>query len=68
MCVCVCVTGADPYAIVKVEGEEVRVPVVKDTLNPEWNWRMTFYRKKPGSEVRIEVGRRTWHALLLTTR
>lgn len=50
-----CVLGADPYVIVKVEGQEVKLPIIYDSLNPEWNWRATFYRKKPGADIIFEV-------------
>jgi calpain-5 len=47
--------GADPYLVVKCEGKEFKTPVCYDTLNPEWNWRMTFYKSNPNSDIIIEV-------------
>lgn len=47
--------GADPYFTVECEGEKVRSHTVFDSLNPEWNASVTFYRKNTNSDIRIEV-------------
>ena len=49
------VAGADPYCIIKCEGEEVETPKIEDTVNPEWNARAIFYRSKMGSDLVVEV-------------
>ena len=47
--------GADPYFTIECEGEKVRSHTVDDSLNPEWEASVTFYRKNPHSDIRIEV-------------
>lgn len=46
---------ADPFCIVKYEGRTIENHHKEDTLNPEWNDRVTLYRKKPNQDVVIEV-------------
>ncbi|KAL3848425.1 hypothetical protein ACJMK2_019283 [Sinanodonta woodiana] len=49
-------TGADPYCIISCEGEKVRTPTVKDTINPEWNCSAVFYRKNPLKKpVKVQI-------------
>ncbi|CAI5773513.1 calpaincalpain-5 [Podarcis lilfordi] len=47
--------GADPYVIIKCEGEKIRSPVVKSTVTPEFDVKGLFYRKKPGQPIVIQV-------------
>ncbi|XP_052785082.1 calpain-5-like [Mya arenaria] len=47
--------SADPYCIVKYEGGSIENNYKEDTLNPEWNDRVTLYRKDPHKDVTIEV-------------
>lgn len=49
------ILGADPYCVVKCEGERVKSPVCRETLNPEWNLTVLFYRKSSDSMVKIQV-------------
>ena len=39
----------DAYVIVKCEGETVKSAYKKNNLNPEWNFEVIFYRKKPST-------------------
>ncbi|GFU56267.1 calpain-5 [Nephila pilipes] len=47
--------SADPYCIVKCEGERVRSPVCRETLNPEWNMTVLFYRKQADSLIKVQI-------------
>ncbi|GIZ00252.1 calpain-6 [Caerostris extrusa] len=47
--------SADPYCIVKCEGERVRSPVCRETLDPEWNLTALFYRKHSDSLIKVQV-------------
>ncbi|KAG8196268.1 hypothetical protein JTE90_023823 [Oedothorax gibbosus] len=47
--------SADPYCVVKCEGERVKSPVCRETLNPEWNLTCLFYRKNSASTVKIQI-------------
>lgn len=53
--VCLSLLAADPYCIVKYEGRKIKNHHIEDTLNPEWNDRVTLYRKKPYEDIIIEV-------------
>uniref|UniRef100_A0A4W3HTT3 C2 domain-containing protein n=1 Tax=Callorhinchus milii TaxID=7868 RepID=A0A4W3HTT3_CALMI len=53
--------GADPYVIIRCEGTKVCSPVHKDTVDPEFNVKGIFYRKKPNQPLRIEI----WNKNLL---
>ena len=53
----------DPYLVVRCEGEKVVSPVIKEeqggkrvnTRDAEFNFKVTFYRKKPEEPITIEV-------------
>lgn len=47
--------SADPYCIVKCEGERVRGPICHDTLDPVWDMKVLFYRKSADSPIKIQV-------------
>jgi len=50
------VSGADPYCIIKCEGEKITSSVKKDTVNPEWNTSAIFFRKNPlKNPIKIQV-------------
>ncbi|KAH3848959.1 calpain-5-like [Dreissena polymorpha] len=46
---------ADPYCIVKCEGHSMKCHYKEKTVNPEWNVRLTLYRKKPNEDIKVEV-------------
>lgn len=48
-------SGADPYVIIKCEGQKVRSPVKKNTVSPEFDVKGLFYRKKPGQPIIVQV-------------
>lgn len=48
-------SGADPYVIIYCEGMKVRSTIQKDTVDPEFNVKGIFYRKKPNQPLHIEV-------------
>ncbi|XP_023226927.1 calpain-5-like, partial [Centruroides sculpturatus] len=52
---CLFFTAADPYCIVKCEGERIRTPICHDTLDPIWNVSAIFYRKSVDSPIKIQV-------------
>ncbi|KAM6416939.1 calpain-5 isoform 1-T1 [Pluvialis apricaria] len=47
--------GADPYVIIKCEGQKVRSPVKKNTVSPEFDVKGLFYRKKPGQPIIVQI-------------
>lgn len=48
--------GADPYIIIKCEGETVRTSTKQDTVNPEFGQSAIFYRKNPlKNPVKIQI-------------
>ncbi|EMP28602.1 Calpain-5 [Chelonia mydas] len=47
--------GADPYVIIKCEGNKIRSPVQKNTLAPEFDVKGLFYRKKAGQPIIVQV-------------
>ena len=47
--------AVDGYCVVYCEMKQVTTRVVMDTVNPEWNERVTFYLKKPDEDIVIEV-------------
>ena len=50
------IAGADPYIIIKCEGETVRTSTKQDTVNPEFGQSAIFYRKNPlKNPVKIQV-------------
>lgn len=48
-------SGADPYCIVSCEREKVRTKTVDDTLNPEWNESVIFYRRNMRKPLKIQI-------------
>ncbi len=49
------ITEADPYCIIKCEGEKVRSEVVKNSNSPTWNASAVFYRKNPNKPIKVQV-------------
>jgi len=47
--------AADPYCKVKYEGGTLENHYKAETLNPEWDDRVTLYRKNPYKDITIEV-------------
>ncbi|XP_065178959.1 calpain-5-like [Sycon ciliatum] len=48
--------GADPYCVVKVEGQTCNTPVVKDTLTARFDSSFVFFTKRPDQRpVKVEV-------------
>ncbi|KAG8431182.1 hypothetical protein GDO86_019301, partial [Hymenochirus boettgeri] len=47
--------GADPYVIINCEGNKVQSPVLKDSLDPKFDVKGLFYRKKPGQPIIVQV-------------
>ncbi|XP_043914835.1 calpain-5-like [Protopterus annectens] len=47
--------AADPYVIISCEGQKVRSTIHKDSLNPDFDTKAIFYRKKPNDLVYIQV-------------
>ncbi|XP_030648208.1 calpain-5-like [Chanos chanos] len=47
--------GADPYLIISCEGHSIRSTVKNDTLEPVFQTRAVFYRKKPRQPITIQV-------------
>ncbi|XP_062844768.1 calpain-5-like isoform X2 [Trichomycterus rosablanca] len=47
--------SADPYVIISCEGNSVQSRVQKDTLEPLFDVRAVFYRKKPRKPITIQV-------------
>ncbi|KAJ8412436.1 hypothetical protein AAFF_G00127720 [Aldrovandia affinis] len=47
--------GADPYVVITCEGSTVRSTVQKDTLEPKFDTRAIFYRKKPRKPITVQV-------------
>ncbi|KAG1683975.1 Calpain-5 [Nymphon striatum] len=47
--------GADPYCIIKCEGEKVRTFTVKNNLNPAWNTSAIFFRKNSNSPIKVQI-------------
>lgn len=45
----------DLYCIINCEGNKQRTSTVKETSEPEWKDRATFFRKKPEKDILIEV-------------
>ncbi|KAH3806764.1 hypothetical protein DPMN_135090 [Dreissena polymorpha] len=46
---------ADPYCIIKCEGQAIKTHYTEKTLNPNWNERATCYRKDPYKDITIEI-------------
>ena len=48
--------GADPYCIVKCGRQKAETPVIKNTLNPTFGSKVTFYISNPAAtEVTVQV-------------
>ncbi|KAJ8310637.1 hypothetical protein KUTeg_012502 [Tegillarca granosa] len=47
--------SSDPYCIVYCEKKVIQTNYCKNSLNPEWNARVTFYHKNPDKDIQIEV-------------
>ncbi|XP_063287657.1 calpain-5 [Pelobates fuscus] len=47
--------GADPYVIISCEGSKVQSSVTKDSLDPKFDVKGLFYRKKPGQPIIVQV-------------
>ena len=48
--------GADPYCIVKCGRQKAETPVIKNTLNPTFGSKVTFYVSNPAAtEVTVQV-------------
>ncbi|XP_055873006.1 calpain-5-like isoform X2 [Biomphalaria glabrata] len=45
----------DPFVVVKCEGTKARSDVLHNEPNPTFNFKCTFYRKKPNYSIFIEV-------------
>lgn len=41
------ILAVDPYCIIEVEGTKITTPVVKNELNPKYNYGGLFYVKNP---------------------
>nr|XP_022343064.1 calpain-5-like [Crassostrea virginica]XP_022343065.1 calpain-5-like [Crassostrea virginica] len=50
--------GRFMYCKITCDGKVYKTRLCKDTLNPEWNDRVTFYRSTPKKDIHIEVWRR----------
>ena len=59
--------AVDGYCVVYCEKKQVTTRVVRDTVNPEWNERVTFYLKKPDEDIVIEVNTYIKYSHLLTS-
>jgi len=46
---------ADPYVYIKCEGDTGRSGIVKNCLDPKWDFSVLFYRKKPEKPIKIQV-------------
>lgn len=47
--------AADPYVLISCEGHKVRSTIHKDSINPDFDTKAVFYRKKPSDPVYIQV-------------
>lgn len=47
--------AVDGYCIIYCEKKQETTRVIRDTVNPEWNERVTYYLKKPDEDITIEV-------------
>uniref|UniRef100_A0A8C9TED8 Calpain 6 n=1 Tax=Scleropages formosus TaxID=113540 RepID=A0A8C9TED8_SCLFO len=50
--------GADPYVIIACEGHRVKSTVQHDTLEPLFDTRAIFYRKKPRKPIIVQIWNR----------
>ncbi|XP_045199572.2 calpain-5-like [Mercenaria mercenaria] len=54
--------GADPYCIIKCEGQKVTTSVKNDTCNPEWKQGAIFFRKNPlKNPIKVQI----WNSNIL---
>ncbi|XP_022098028.1 calpain-5-like [Acanthaster planci] len=47
--------GADPYVYLRWDNHTTRSPVIKNSLNPEFNFSAILYRKKPQNPIVVEI-------------
>merc|ERR1712106_1069771 len=55
---------ADPYVLVKAEGQALSSETVKNCLEPEWNFSIIFYRRHPEKPIKIQV----WNSSLMVDK
>ena len=49
-------TEADPYCLIKCEGESVKSEVAKDTQSPKWKSASAiFYRSDPSKPIKVQI-------------
>jgi len=46
---------ADPYVYITCEGFKGRSATVKNSLDPEWDFSVIFYRKKPEKPIKVQI-------------
>nr|XP_043894429.1 calpain-5-like [Solea senegalensis] len=63
-------TAPDVYAIVRCENDTIRTRVFKAEGNPEFNFRVIFYRRYPEAHISVELWSRglLWDTVLGTAR
>ncbi|XP_069748966.1 calpain-5-like [Narcine bancroftii] len=47
--------GADPYAVIKCEFSRIHTAIFEDTLNPQFDSKVIFYRKNPSLPIIIQI-------------
>ncbi|XP_067853259.1 calpain-5-like [Heptranchias perlo] len=47
--------GADPYAVIKCEFRRIRTAIFEDTLNPQFDTKVIFYRRNPKLPIVIQI-------------
>ncbi|XP_054863411.1 calpain-5-like isoform X1 [Amphiprion ocellaris] len=59
-------TVPDVYAVVRCENDTIRTRVFKEEGNPEFNFRIIFYRRYPDTHISVELWSRglLWDSLL----
>lgn len=50
-----CVSGADPYVLIKCENQKVRSPVQHNTTRATFDTQVIFYRKNIDSPIIVQV-------------
>jgi len=55
---------ADPYVLVRAEGQSLRSEPVKNCLEPVWNFSVVFYRKYPEKPIKIQI----WNSNLMVDK
>lgn len=46
---------ADPYVYIKCEGYRQKSEIVKNSLEPKWDFSVILYRKKPEKPIKIQI-------------